>query len=44
MNGTAMYDEFARHNHVPPLVLDAVAQAKRLDFPSTRPRAGGSHP
>jgi predicted O-methyltransferase YrrM len=35
MNGTAMYDEFARHNRVPPLVLDAVALAKRLDFPYT---------
>jgi predicted O-methyltransferase YrrM len=35
VNGTAMYDAFARRGHVPPLVLDAIALAKRLDFTYT---------
>lgn len=35
MNGTAMYDQLARHDHVPPLVLDTVALAKRLEFTYT---------
>jgi predicted O-methyltransferase YrrM len=35
MNGTAMYDELARDNQLPRLVLDAVALARRLDFTYT---------
>jgi predicted O-methyltransferase YrrM len=32
VNGTGMHDQVARHGYVPPLVLDAVAVAKRLGF------------
>jgi predicted O-methyltransferase YrrM len=35
MGGTAMYDRFALSHHVPALVLEAVALAKRLEFDLT---------
>lgn len=39
--GTEKYDDFARTGHVPPLVLEAVALARRLGFPlSVHPATG----
>lgn len=35
VDGTAMYEAFARDNPVPPLVLDAVALARQFDFTYT---------